>query len=283
MRFDRVAILDWSAARGRRQGRDSIWLGICDAAGARETNIPTRSEAETLLRRLMAEARSEGARLLIGADFAFGQPAGFARMLTGRAEARTVWRWLAERVAETQDHGSTYRAVAAEMNAHFPGEGPFWGNGERIPTPGLPRKKPALPAGLAEHRATDLAGVGPGSRPKPVWQLAGAGAVGAQMLTGLPVLQRLCTAFSGTAVWPFDAIGRHPVVLAEVYPSLLSVAVKAEGGVPDQAQVRLLARALWSLAAREELTPLFDVDADPEEGWILGAGQQHLLQAALGS
>ena len=279
MRFDRVAILDWSAARGRRKGRDSIWLGVCDASGSREVNLPTRSEAEATLRDLVAGAG--GARLLIGADFAFGQPAGFARALTGQAEARAVWRWLAARVVETADHGSSYRAVAAEMNGHFPGEGPFWGNGEKVPTPGLPRKKPPLPPGLSEHRATDLAAVGPGARPKPVWQLAGAGAVGAQMLTGLPVLERLCAAFPDIAVWPFERIAGRTVVLAEVYPSLLSAAVRAEGGVTDQAQVRLLARALWRLSVRGDLAALFDVEADPEEGWILGAGRQELLQAAL--
>lgn len=283
MRFDRVAILDWSAARGRRKGKDSIWLGVCDGAGSQEINLPTRTEAEALLNGLVAEARSEGARLLIGADFAFGQPSGFAQALTGTAEARAVWRWLAERVVETPDHGSSYRSIAAEINARFPGGGPFWGNGEKVPTPGLPRRKHDLPPGLSEHRATDLAALGPGSRPKPVWQLAGAGAVGAQMLTGLPVLERLCAAFPGIAVWPFDAIDACPVVLAEVYPSLLSAAVRAEGGVPDQAQVRLLARALWRLSDRRDLTPLFDVKADPEEGWILGAGQQGLLQAALSS
>lgn len=283
MRFDRVAILDWSAARGRRRGRDSIWLGTCDAFGAHEVNLPTRTDAEALLHRMVAEARAEGARLLIGADFAFGQPAGFAQALTGQCDARAVWRWLAGRVVETADHGSTYRAVAAEMNGHFPGEGPFWGNNETIPTPGLPRRKPGLPPGLPEHRATDLAALGPGSRPKPVWQLAGAGAVGAQMLTGLPVLERLCSAVHRVAVWPFEPVEDSPVVLAEVYPSLLSAAVKAEGGVPDQAQVRLLARALWRLSARAMLAPLFDVRTGPEEGWILGAGRQDLLQAGLGS
>lgn len=245
--------------------------------------MPTRTEAEVLLHRIVADAQAEGARLLIGADFAFGQPRGFSRALTGQAEARAVWRWLAGRVAETPDQGSTYRGVAAEMNRHFPGEGPFWGNGEKVPTPDLPRKKPPLPPGLAEHRATDLAAIGPGSRPKPAWQLAGAGAVGAQMLTGLPVLERLCTAFPSISVWPFQGIDACPVVLAEVYPSLLAAAVRAEGGVPDQAQVRLLARALWRLAARGDIATLFDVQADPEEGWILGAGHQDLLQAALRS
>ena len=41
-------------------------------------------------------------------------------------------------------------------NAHFGGDGPFWGNGARADVPGLPRRKPALPEGLTEFRQTEL-------------------------------------------------------------------------------------------------------------------------------
>jgi hypothetical protein len=277
---DRVAVLDWSAARGRRQGRDSIWLGACSAAGETTENLPTRSAAETRLAEMVAATLAAGERLLLGADFAFGWPRGLAAALTGRAEALAVWDWLAAQVRETPGHGSTYREVAAAINRRFPGGGPFWGNGETRPTPDLPRRKPALPPGLAEHRATELAARDGTAVPKTVWQLAGAGAVGAQALTGVPVLWRLRTAFApAVAVWPFEPPDR-PVVLAEVYPSLLAAAVRAEGGVPDAAQVRLLARALWRLGQRDDLAPLLD-PGDPEEGAILGAGQADLLRRAL--
>lgn len=70
-----------------------------------------------------------------------------------------------------------------------------------------------------------------------------------------------------------------PVVLAEVYPSLLGKAVGAEvtqsGDEKDRAQVRLLARALYTLGQRSQLSPLFqlpDAESVQEEGWILGAG-----------
>ncbi|HSF63605.1 MAG TPA: hypothetical protein VLA78_04415, partial [Paracoccaceae bacterium] len=228
MKVDRIAVLDWSAARGPRTGKDSIWLAQASAAGITATNLPTRTAAEGALAALVAGAIDRGERLLIGADFAFGFPAGFAAALTGHAQALAVWDWLADRVTETPGHGSTYRAVAAQMNAAFPGEGPFWGNGEKVQIPGLPRLKPALPPGLSDHRATDLAARAPGGgSPKPVWQLAGAGAVGAQVLTGLPVLARLRTAHPGTvAVWPFEPVADAPVVLAEVYPSLLAPEVR---------------------------------------------------------
>ena len=290
MRPDRILILDWSAARGARRGRDSIWIGQADAGGITAENPPTRTAAEARLGALIAEALARGERLLLGADFAFGFPAGFARRLTGAPAPLGVWAWLAARVAETAGHGSNYRAAAAEANAMLGGPGPFWGNGERIATPGLPRLRPPLPEGLATYRATDLAARAPGGgSPKPVWQLAGAGSVGAQVLTGLPVLARLRAAHPGrVAVWPFEEIADAPVVLAEVYPSLIAPEVaalkNASGMVADEAQVRLLAGALWRMAAVDGLGAMLGAAAErpeaAEEGWILGAGHQGALRAA---
>ncbi|MDZ4135457.1 MAG: molybdopterin molybdenumtransferase MoeA, partial [Paracoccaceae bacterium] len=152
MRFDRVAILDWSAAKGPRRGRDSIWLGIAAGAAVEARNIPTRAEAEAALHALVADALNKGERVLIGADFAFGYPAGFARALTGQNRALAVWDWLAARISDTPRNVSNYRDVAAAINAGFPGEGPFWGNGEKTQTQGLPRLKPMLPDGLGADR-----------------------------------------------------------------------------------------------------------------------------------
>ncbi|NEX46190.1 molybdopterin guanine dinucleotide synthesis [Pseudotabrizicola algicola] len=285
MIFDRIAILDWSAAKGPKRGKDSIWLATATAAGCRAQNIPTRAEAEAALADLVTDSLQRRQTLLIGADFAFGAPRGFIPQLTGQKTALSWWAWLAERMTDTAGNISNYRQIAAQMNSVFPEGGPFWGNGERADTPGLPRFKPPLPPGLAQHRATDLAARGPGSAPKPVWQLAGAGAVGAQVLTGLPMLHRLRLRFGASlSVWPFET-ATTPVVLAEVYPSLLASAVRekaAAGMVPDEAQVILLASALFALAPARRAA-LFSVpQPDPEEGWILGAGHARLLQEALG-
>lgn len=285
MTFDRVGVLDWSAARGRRSGRDSIWLGLCGPEGQTGENLPTRTDAEARLAGLIGECIAGGRRLLLGCDFGFGWPRGFAAALTGRADAFAVWDWLAARVQETPGDGSGFRVVAAEANRHFVGDGPFWGDGTAAGTPGLPRKKPPLPQGLAEHRATELAARDGVAAPKSQWQLAGAGAVGAQTLTGVPVLWRLRRRFApAVAVWPFEPPDGARVVLAEVYPSMLAPAVRravATGEVRDAAQVRLLSAALWRLSAAGALAPLFAA-GDPEEGAILAAGQRDRLAAALG-
>ena len=286
MIFDRIAILDWSAAKGPKRGKDSIWLAKTAGEDCDAQNHATRSDAERALGDLMAESLSCGDRLLLGVDFAFGAPAGFIAGLTGQATALSWWSWLAARITETPQNISNYRNIAAEMNGHFPGDGPFWGNGEKAQIPGLPRLKPDLPPGLRPYRATDLAARAPGASPKPVWQLAGAGAVGAQVLTGIPVLERLRHRFADhVSVWPFQSPTR-PIVMTEVYPSLLADPVRAlqhaTGMVTDEAQVRLLATALRRLDA-DAMGHLFTLPYPaPEEGWILGAGQADRLRNALG-
>lgn len=288
MKPARVAVLDWSAARGAKLGRDSIWLGVADADGLRAENIATRTEAEARLNALAdAAAGKGGAPLLIGCDFAFGFPQYFAgRSAVMENSALAVWDWLAEHVTEGPGNTSNWREVAARMNRAFPGPGPFWGNTAGAEVPDLPRTKPGDLPGFAEYRRCEAASRAEGLAPKSVFQCAGAGAVGAQALTGLPVLARLRHRLGeACAVWPWQDHRGARVVLAEVYPSMLAAEVAARvaatGEVPDEAQVRLLASALWRLGQTRGLAPMMAVpDADPEEGAILGLGHRAALRAA---
>ena len=287
MRFDRVAVLDWSAEGRPKTGRDSIWLGIGDPGAVTTENLRTRRAAEARLGALVAEALARGERLLIGADFAFGYPSGFAAGLTGRAEALAVWAWLAGRIEDGADNANNRFAVAAEANRAFPGVGPFWFRPVGMDLPDLPlRGTERQGHGLPERREADLRAKGA----QPVWKLGTPGAVGSQVLTGLPVLWRLRAAHPGrVAAWPLEPSDGAPVVLAEVFPSLLAGAVaEAERRDPslprDAHQVRLLAGALARLAAEGRLAPLMD-PAGPEallreEGWILGVGHEAALAAA---
>ena len=287
--FDRVAILDWSASGVPKTGKDSIWIGVSDASGTSSHNIATRGEAEAAVLALAQEAILTGERLLIGADLNFGAPAGLASHLTGKAEAMALWAWLAERIADDARNRSTYRAIAAEMNATLPGGGPFWGNGGKADIDGLPRKKPALPDWLAEHRRCDQKSKAEGLSPKSLWQLAGAGAVGAQSLLGMPILHRLKAALGADcAVWPFDPIEGKAIVIAEIYAAFIGPDVKAleaRGKIRDAAEVELLSAALWNLAQSDRLAPLFQIDAATEilreEGWTLGTGHGPTLRAAI--
>lgn len=278
--FDRVIIADWSAAGQLspiRPSANAIWLGITDATGTETRYFRSRASAEAFLTDAITVRQG---RLLIGFDFPMGYPKGFARALTGKAEARSVWSWLAGHLADGPDNRNSRFQTAARINARFGGKGPFWGRPRDLALADLPETKavdyPAL--GLAERRQVESLV----PRAQPVWKLYTTGAAGSQGLIGQPMIQRL-SALPGTAIWPFD-LPDTPTVLAEVYPSLMARSVAADPApIKDEAQVRLLSRAFWGLSQSARLSPLFVTPLAPvttEEGWILGAGHGPCLEGA---
>ena len=271
--FDRILMLDWSAAAGPRRGADSIWLG--DGV-EHPVNLPTRTAAETAL----AAALAAPGRVLLGVDIGFGWPSGLARTVTGQASALAMWDWLADRVQDNTQSVSNYRAVAAQANGCFHGgAGPFWGDGTRAGTPGLPRLKPALPPGLAPLRQTETHAAATGPKPKSMFQLAGAGAVGAQSLTCLPVLARLARQLGPqAAIWPFQPIANARVVFTEVYFSMLGP-VGAGYACRDAAQVDLMARTVRRIGAATLLQMPNTPDTLAEEGWIMGCDAARQISA----
>ncbi len=279
-RFDTIAIVDWSSGKdtGPTLRKDAIWLGVTrDGTDAEPQYIRNRMEAEVRLAALIEQERAAGRRLMIGFDFPFGFPNGFAKGLTGSTDPFAVWHWLETHI-EDSAQGNNRFEIAARINGCFPGIGPFWFNGLKQDIPGLPRRDTREGHGVPEKRRCDIAAKGAFA----CWQMGGAGAVGGQVLTGLPVLHRLRQSFAGqVAVWPFEPPAA-PVVFAEIWPGLINPAVKkaeAAGGIRDAHQVRLLARALSGLS-ETELADMLDVSA-PEEGWIMGLGHEpRLVEAA---
>jgi molybdopterin molybdotransferase len=278
--FDSFAIVDWSAGNdtGPRPKQDAIWLGLTRAGvDLAPRYIRSRDEAEMVLTDLIEEELTAGRRLMLGFDFPFGYPAGFAGALTGRACPLAVWDWLEARIIDSPTQNNRFE-VAGEVNRLFGGRGPFWGNARpKHDVPGLPRTKADYHNPFPERRMIE-------SRTKgsfTCWQLAGAGAVGSQVLMGLPVLNRLRHRFGRhLAVWPFDPLDR-PVTFVEIWPGLIEPAVKRaqrRGGIRDAHQVRLLARALAALPA-PLLRAMLDIEA-PEEGWIMGQGFEDKLNEA---
>jgi hypothetical protein len=284
--FDRVIVVDWSAANlptSLTNRANAVWIGCHDADGGAEWHHRTRAGAEAQLVTLIDTARAEGLRVLIGFDFAMGYPAGFAARLTGVPRAEAVWRWLAEAITDVENRNNRFE-VATRINALFPeGPGPFWSHPSGQSWPGLPVRRVGIDyaaLGLSETRSAEAAV----PRAKSPWMLFNPGSVGSQSLLGLPMIHRL-SQIPGASVWPF-ANPDAPVVLAEVYPSLLAgpVAIHAngEGLTADQAQVRLLSRSLYRLSRTDRLMPLFNAPPEAaEEGWILGAYHAPLLAEAL--
>jgi precorrin-8X/cobalt-precorrin-8 methylmutase len=240
-------------------------------------NPATRHAAESALADLLAAERASGRRVLVGFDFPFGYSRGFAQRL-GHADWRGVWGEIARLVEDGADNANNRFAAAAALNARVSGRCfPFWGCPEGRACATLAMTRPLYPAeGIEEKRLIERRVSGP----QPVWKLAGIGSVGSQALTGIPVVARLRRRFAEARIWPFEtglAAPGAPLVLAEVYPSL----VAPEKVEPkDAGQVRALARHFARLDAAGALAALFAGDAaltaeerravEREEAWILG-------------
>ncbi len=281
--FDTILVVDWSGGgdRGPRPRADAIWAAAVGAEGAEEpVYLRNRAVAEAWLALRLGAERARGRRVLAGFDFPFGYPAGFAARLVGRPDPLALWDWFALRLPAA---GGDRFALAAEINARFPGTGPFWFNGTRRELPGLPRKGRARDGhGMAERRLAEARAPGAFT----VWQMGGAGAVGSQAMTGIAALARLRAGLAGAArAWPFEPLD-DVVALVEVWPSLLRAEIAARqrpGEVRDAAQVRVLAAAIWRMQARGTLGGALGAvppEARGEEGWILGLGAEAALRAA---
>lgn len=177
-----VVAIDWS---GRERGAaEFIWLAR--VVGGQLVELENGRERGEVVDHVVPLSR-EADRCVVGLDFAFGFPAWYAAQ-RGWTSGREAW--------------DAMRDEAGELLARC--EPPFWGRpGTRAQTLGRP------------FRATELA---VGIRPKSIFQIGGAGAVGTGSLRGMEHLARLADA--GFAVWPFDDPA-WPLAV-EIYPRLFT-------------------------------------------------------------
>ncbi|MBT5667439.1 MAG: cobalamin biosynthesis protein CbiG [Rhodospirillaceae bacterium] len=289
--FDAYMVVDWSAASRPRRGKDSIWWALVRRSDAgtsmvRRENPSTRHAATQDLAEQLSILLAEGARTLIGFDFPFGYPIGTAaRLGLPGLPWRHMWQDISDALDDDADNGNNRIDVAESLNERLGGEAfPFWGNVREEERPFLRRRgrRPHAKGDLTEWRACDRRGKTTSS----VWQLAGNGSVGSQVLTGIPRVLQLRTdprLAMDSHIWPFETGLAHDprarIIFAEVYPSLLTPAPEP-GQVKDARQVRTTAEHFAALDAQDELEPLFGGDPDldeaernaivQEEAWILG-------------
>ncbi len=267
--YDTFIMVDWSGGndRGPKPVKDAIWACVA-RAGRAETPIYHRNRqvAEKWITDTLNTEVSAGRRCMIGFDFPFGYPVGFAQALTGQADPFAVWDWFESRITDARSDNNRFD-LAGEINLALGSNGPFWGNALKRDIVGLPRTKKEYINPFPDRRSVEMQAAGAFT----CWQLAGAGAVGSQVMMGLPVLARLRRAFSDVlAVWPFEPMDR-PVSVVEIWPSLLG-GVAPKGVIKDAWQVQTVAQTLSRLDPAL-LGKMLDVDA-PEEGWILGVGYE---------
>ena len=289
--FERVVVVDWSAASTPKLGADSIWSAVFErGASASLDNHATRRAFELWLESLLLDSKGP---TFVGFDFSFGYPAGLAPIISGAPSAgwAETWGSIAAAVHDLPTNATNRFEVATPFNELVSGgPGPFWGCPPAYEGPTLSsRKAPGFPhEALAEYRATELAMRSAGHRVFSGWQLYGAGSVGGQMLLGIALLERLRHGrlHERVAVWPFQtgfaatpwASARDTVVFAEVWPSMVLLDTAAHP-VRDAAQVLTLGRYLsdltddaWSALFAPTVDEASSAVAIAEEGWILGAG-----------
>ena len=250
-------------------------------------NPSTRHEATERLANVLNKIARDGDRVLVGFDFPFGYPTGTAaRLGMPGLPSRHLWQAIADDLDAAPDNSNNRIDVAERLNEKLSGEPfPFWGNVREEERFYLVRRgrRPHKCGDLTEWRICD-------KRAKPtssVWQLAGAGSVGSQVLTGIPRILQLRTdprLAMISQIWPFETglcyDPRPQIVFAEVYPSLVEPAPE-RNLVKDAKQVRTIAAHFASLDEAGALGALFEGDPtlsrvermiiETEEAWILGA------------
>ncbi len=286
-------MVDWSAQATPKRGADSIWACTFHTRTARydePVNHRTRQAASDALIEL---ARRPG-RTLIGFDFPLGHPVGFAAAaglvseFDDEAPWSSVWRHLATHLKDDDRNRNNRWEVAAALNERL-GTLHFWGAppskaGEFLTS----RRPPATPDQLSVYRSSERRLREQQRYPFSVWQLLGAGSVGSQALTGIPVAHRLRThpdLAERTLVWPFetgltaDPVGDRAdlIVLSEVWPSAIRFD-HVTHPIKDAQQVIALAEHFAALDQSQGLGAYFAPALDEaerttvcrEEGWVLG-------------
>jgi hypothetical protein len=301
-RFDAYLMVDWSGASVPARGPDSIWIGHARRDGTRlaihePLNAPTRALATSHLADVIDAHIAAGERVLVGWDFAFGYPAGFARALAlpGSAPAwRRTWAALADLIADRDDNSNNRWLVAAALNRRLGRRpGPFWNCPARAAGAALAATRPVFPyrasaaLSLDEYREADRRLRASRRFVQSVWKLYTAGNVGSQTLLGIPRVAALRFAprrSDVSRVWPFETTspgGHRPFALhVEIWPGMVPLQ-RALHPIKDAAQVLTMVQ---SLAARDDAGELGLALAEPrrlagahaaarldEEGWILGA------------
>lgn len=280
--FDAYLMVDWSASSTPKTGKDSIWWAFRERSGDERVGNPaTREQARRDIIGLLEAASADGRRVLAGFDFPFGLPRGAAKVIAGRPRWDALWKTLAKEVEDRPDNSNNRFALASRLNGRFGEGGPFWGHPHKHAHDALFPKRPIRADAYAPLRRHTEQRI---RTAKTVWQLYGNGSVGGQALLGIAFLQRLITQPSlqdRVSVWPFQQESDRPIVLAEIYPSL--VKIENQAGVPhDRTQVTTLARyfADWDAAGNLQDAFAFPDISDAgmrndivsEEGCILGVG-----------
>jgi hypothetical protein len=198
-----------------------------------------------------------------------------------------MWQHLAETITDDDRNRNNRWGVAAELNRRL-GALWFWGVPKGRAGDWLTSTRPNPPSNVVPaYRHVEICLREQGLHPFSASHLLGAGSVGSQALTGIPVVHHLRhhpDLAHRLRVWPFEtglvsdpcADVSNAVVVAEVWPSAIDFRHVGHP-VKDARQVVALAAHLAALDAADSLGRLFAPPTalvqravvEGEEGWVL--------------
>ena len=212
-----LRLVDWSASSKPRGGQDSIWIAHGHLRSQTATNLRTRHEAVSYVRELLIAAVVAEERVLVGFDFPYGYPAGFAAALGLRSAApawRRTWDEVSQRIVDGADNRNNRFQAAAGFNERLGNvPGPFWGCPASQAGRSLSSRKGSFPyhaqrgVSLSEYRLTEQQLILKGKRLSSAWKLFTQPTVGSQALLGIPRLRHLRddrALMTASLVWPFE-------------------------------------------------------------------------------
>lgn len=268
--FDTIVTVDWSGGiqKSVTPCADAIWVSVIrNGQHFAPQYFRSRQSVEPWLAALIKEELTANRRIFFGFDFAFGYPRGFGHALTGSDDPLAVWTWFHDHVQDAPKQNNRFE-LASNINQKLGDCGLFWGCPKSAATPYLSTHKsdrdttPFPEKRIVEERTKGAF---------PVWQLAYPGAVGSQVIMGLPVLERLRRQFTDQiAVWPFEPLDR-PIAFVEVWPSLFADKITPrlhEHTIKDAVQMHVLTELIGAMDP-QTLAETLNVPSTAE-GWIFG-------------
>lgn len=147
--FDAYLMVDWSANSKAKSGKDSIWYFLLRRTPKSEKTVgpfnpSTRRAAVKAIQELLEEQATNREKTLVGFDFPYGYPAGFAAALCLKGEPwRAVWTKLSSLIEDNANNESNRFETAGLLNNELgPAKGTFWACPTHKKSPDLPTHKP---------------------------------------------------------------------------------------------------------------------------------------------
>jgi hypothetical protein len=239
-RFSHFLAIDWSGAKGERQG--GIALALADAEGGPPVLVkpPRRGWARAEVLQILLEDLPDDT--LVGMDLGISLPfadcgAYFPAWDRSPANAKALWRLIDETCDEDPNLEAT-GFVRHEIVHRYYRHGKDR-EGEHFHVPEAPTRE-------GRFRVTEEAQRKAGCRPVSNFNLVGAAQVGKSSLTGMRVLHRLG---GRIPVWPVDALPRSGSAIVEIYTSLAAREAGVAGSKSKLRSFEDLNKALKSLGS----------------------------------